>query len=79
MSGSDRSPIGLIGRIVTASRGPDGPGEVQLRIRGGTETFIAVSTEPIPVGDSVVVLIDLGHRRVEVCPWDDPFGSMQNQ
>jgi hypothetical protein len=78
MSGADKSPIGLVGRIVTASRGPGGPGEVELRIRGGRETFIAISNEPIPVGDSVIVLADLGPRKVEVCPWEDPFESMLN-
>jgi hypothetical protein len=79
MSGADTSPIGLVGRIVTASRGPAGPGEVELRIRGGRETFIAISSEPIPVGDSVIVLADLGPRRVEVSPWNDPFDSILNQ
>ncbi|MBK5307711.1 MAG: hypothetical protein JJD92_13580 [Frankiaceae bacterium] len=74
-SGADSSPIGLVGRIVTASRGQDGPGEVELDIRGGRETFIAISSEPIALGDSVIVLADLGPRRVEVCPWDYPFAS----
>lgn len=78
MSGADTSPIGLVGRIVTASRGQDGPGEVELDIRGGRETLIAVSSEPIPVGDSVIVLAELGPRRVEVCPWDYPFASILN-
>lgn len=46
MTTPDHSPIGLAGRITTATRGQDGPGEVELRIRGGTETFIARSAEP---------------------------------
>jgi hypothetical protein len=79
VSGADRSPIGLVGRIVTASRGPDGPGEVELHVRGGRETFIAISREPIPVGDSVMVLTDLGPRKVEVCPWNDPLAGILNQ
>jgi hypothetical protein len=79
MSGTDKSPIGLVGRIVTASRGPGGPGEVELRIRGGRETYIAISREPIPVGDSVIVLADLGPLKVEVSPWDDPFDGIMNQ
>jgi hypothetical protein len=79
MSGADNSPIGLVGRIVTASRGQAGPGEVELHIRGGRETFIAISREAIPVGDSVIVLADLGPRRVEVCPWEDPLEIILNQ
>lgn len=75
---SDRSAIGLVGRIVTASRGPDGPGEVELHIRGGRETLIAISSEPISLGDSVIVLADLGPGKVEVCSWDDPFASILN-
>lgn len=72
------SPVGLIGRIVTASRGAAGSGEVVLRIRGGTETMIARSREPIPVGATVVVLSSLGPLTVEVLPWDDPFDSLVN-
>ena len=47
-----------------------------LGIRGGTETFIARSREPIPVGATVVVLASLGPLKVEVLPWDDPFDSL---
>ena len=70
--------VGLMGRIVTASRGEAGPGEVVLRIRGGRETFIARSREPIPVGATVVVLSSLGPQKVEVLLWDDPFDSLAN-
>ena len=79
MSGAGSSPIGLVGRIVTASRGETGPGEVELRIRGGTEIFIARSSETISVGASVIVLSNLGPRTVEVLPWDDPFDGILNQ
>ncbi len=41
MSGPDESPVGLAGRIVTATRGAAGAGEVELHIRGGTEIFLA--------------------------------------
>jgi hypothetical protein len=76
MSGADDSPIGLAGRIVTATRGPDGPGEVELRIRGGTETFIARSDKPLPAGAAVIVLSTLGPRTVVVFPWNDPLDSI---
>lgn len=59
-----------------ATRGADGPGEVQLKIRGGTETFIARSADPLPVGAAVIVLDVLGPRTVVVFPWDDPLDTI---
>jgi hypothetical protein len=76
MSSPDESPIGLAGRIVTATRGADGPGEVLLHIRGGTEVFIARSADPLPVGAAVIVLDALGPMTVVVFPWDDPLDSI---
>jgi membrane-bound ClpP family serine protease len=76
MSFADQSPIGLAGRIVTATRGQDGAGEVEVRIRGGTETFIARSSDPLAVGQPVIVLATLGPRTVVVAPWADPVESL---
>lgn len=76
MSAADHTPIGLAGRIVIATRGQDGAGEVELRIRGGTETFIARSADPLPVGQAVIVLATLGPRTVVVSPWADPLDSI---
>jgi len=76
VSGPDESPIGLAGRIVTATRGLDGPGEVELRIRGGTELFLARSADPLPRGQAVIVLSTLGPRTVVVSPWADPVDSL---
>lgn len=76
MSSADDSPLGLAGRIVLATRGDDGAGEVELRIRGGTETFIARSADPLPVGQAVIVLATLGPRTVVVSPWIDPVDSL---
>lgn len=76
MSASDASPIGLAGRLVTATRGADGPGEVEVRIRGGTEVFMARSAEPLPRGQAVLVLSTLGPRTVIVAPWADPVDSL---
>ncbi|HEV7206014.1 MAG TPA: hypothetical protein VGN18_15505 [Jatrophihabitans sp.] len=70
------SPIGLAGRITTATRGADGPGEVELRIRGGTETFIARSAEPLDKGQPVIVVQTLGPRTVIVLPWADPVENL---
>jgi hypothetical protein len=72
VSSASNSPVGLAGRIVTATRGLDGPGEVELRIRGGLETFIARSADPLPKGTAVIVLSTLGPRSVVVSPWADP-------
>ncbi|SOD72532.1 hypothetical protein SAMN05892883_1923 [Jatrophihabitans sp. GAS493] len=77
-SGAEESPIGLAGRIVTATRGENGPGEVELRIRGGTETFIARSAEPLARGQAVIVVSTLGPRTLVVLPWSDPIDSLLN-
>jgi membrane protein implicated in regulation of membrane protease activity len=76
MNTPDHSPIGLAGRITTATRGADGAGEVELRIRGGTETFIARSAEPLTKGQAVIVVQTLGPRTVIVMPWADPVDSL---
>lgn len=67
------SAIGCEGVITIATRGPDGPGEVLVRIRGGSETFIAWSPEPLPKGTTVLVIESRGARTVDVSPWDDPL------
>lgn len=76
MSGPNESPVGLAGRITIATRGKDGPGEVELRIRGGTEVFIAHSDNALPRGAAVIVLTTLGPRTVVVFPWADPLDSI---
>ena len=76
MTPADRSPIGLAGRITTPTRGEDGAGEVEVRIRGGTETFIARSAEPLAKGQAVIVVQTLGPRTVIVMPWSDPIDSL---
>ena len=70
------SPIGLAGRITTATRGADGAGEVEVRIRGGTEIFIARSAEPLAKGQAVIIAQTLGPRTVIVLPWADPVDSL---
>jgi hypothetical protein len=72
VSSADDSPVGLAGRIVTSTRGLDGPGEVELRIRGGVEIYMARSADPLPKGTAVIVLSTLGPRSVVVSPWADP-------
>lgn len=75
-SSADASPVGLAGHITTPTRGTDGSGEVEVRIRGGTEVYTARSDDPLPRGQSVLVLSILGPRTVMVTPWMDPFDSL---
>ena len=62
----DHSPIGRTGTVVTATRGEQGPGEVTFSIRGATETYVAISSVPLAVGEQVVCLEDRGGRLVVV-------------
>ena len=68
------SAIGCIGRIIVATRGEAGPGEVLVQIRGGSEAFIAWSPEPLPKGTTVLVIDERGNRAVDVSAWTDPIG-----
>ena len=60
--------VGSQGTITIATRGPGGPGEVELAIAGGTETFTAYSDESLEVGTAVLVLEVRGGRKVDVTP-----------
>jgi hypothetical protein len=71
----DESAIGLVGVIIIATRGQAGPGEVRIRIRGGTEKFIAWSQRPLSIGTTVLVRDYRGKRTVDVMEWDDPLGE----
>jgi hypothetical protein len=67
--------VGAVGLLTVASRGADGLGEVQIRLRGGTELFLARSAGPLARGTTVQIIDDLGGRIVEVVayPTGDPF------
>ena len=69
----DQSLIGSIGVLLVATRGKAGPGEVLLKIRGGTEAYLAWSTNPIPQGATVLVIETRGARTVDVSEWADPL------
>ena len=71
----DESAIGLVGVITVATRGQAGPGEVRVRIRGGSESLIAWSPTPLPIGTTVLVTDSRGRRTVEVMEWTDPLGE----
>ena len=71
----DESAIGTVGVITLATRGEAGPGEVRIRIRGGSENFTAWSPAPLPKGTTVLVTDSRGRRTVDVMEWTDPLGE----
>jgi hypothetical protein len=70
---ADATVIGSIGVLTIATRGQAGPGEVLVQIRGGSETYIAWSPDPLPRGSTVLVIESRGTRTVDVSPWEDPL------
>ncbi|WP_375497737.1 hypothetical protein [uncultured Jatrophihabitans sp.] len=60
------SVIGTSGVIITPTRGAAGPGEVLLSIRGGTESYLAWSRDPLSKGEKVLVVDVRGGRTVDV-------------
>ncbi len=45
------------------------PGEVLLRVRGGSETYLAWSERPLPKGAQVLVVEARAARTLDVVPW----------
>ncbi|MGH3831047.1 MAG: OB-fold-containig protein [Pseudonocardiaceae bacterium] len=74
MSG-DAAVVGRIGVLIVGTRGADGPGEVRVKIRGGTEHYLAWSDDPLPKGASVLVVEARGSRTVGVVAWVDNPGK----
>ncbi|HEX9030537.1 MAG TPA: hypothetical protein VF834_01745 [Streptosporangiaceae bacterium] len=74
---ANASAIGCIGVITVATRGEAGPGEVLVKIRGGSEAFIAWSPEPLPKGTTVLVIEERGARAVDVSAWTDPLDPLR--
>lgn len=58
--------IGTRGVLTIATRGKDGPGEVQVELNGLATTFIAYCDHPLERGTPVVVYETLGGRKVSV-------------
>jgi len=50
---------------------------VLVKIRGGTEAFIAWSPDPLPKGTTVLIIEERGTRTVDVSAWTDPLDSGQ--
>ncbi|MFD9793649.1 hypothetical protein ACFWXK_22185 [Streptomyces sp. NPDC059070] len=72
----DDAVIGCVGEVLVGIRGTDGPGEVLVRVRGGSETFLAWSQEPLPRGARVLVVESRGTRQVDVIEWADPLEAL---
>jgi len=58
--------IGSRGTLITATRGTDGPGEVQVTVDGGSEVYMAYSDKPLPQGTVVAIYEIYPGRRVDV-------------
>ncbi|MFJ8928122.1 MULTISPECIES: hypothetical protein [unclassified Streptomyces] len=69
----DEAVVGQTGKLVLGTRGAAGPGEVLVQVRGGTETFLAYSDEPLERGATVLVIESRGCRQVVVMAWSDPL------
>ncbi len=71
----DESSIGCVGVLTVATRGGNGPGEVLINIRGGSEAFLAWSDKPLPRGATVLVIESRGARALDVIEWEDALGE----
>jgi hypothetical protein len=71
----DESAIGTVGVLTVATRGAAGPGEVRIKIRGGSERYLAWSEAPLPKGATVLVTDYRGPQTVDVMEWADPLGE----
>lgn len=72
----DDAVIGCTGELIIGTRGSAGPGEILVRVRGGTETFLAWSQQPLPRGATVLVIESRGCREVGVIEWTDPLDAL---
>lgn len=62
---SARSPVGAVGRV-TVPIPPDGPGEVLVAVRGGSEAYTAWSAAAIGRDARIVVVDSVSARTVMV-------------
>ena len=67
---ADQSPVGCVGKVIVATRGDEGPGEVLISIKGGTEAYLAWSERPLGRGTDVLVFNARGGREVDVMEFD---------
>jgi hypothetical protein len=58
--------VGSLGLVTTRVPGAQRPGEVQVQLRGGSESFIAYATDPIDQGEQILVVGRRPGRIVDV-------------
>jgi hypothetical protein len=68
MTGED-SVVGTLG-VVTVSIAKDRPGEILVKVRGGTEAYAAWADEPLSRHTQVLVVEQLSARSVRVTPFN---------
>lgn len=64
----DDPVVGKLGTVTHPIK-PGSPGEIVIHIRGGTETYMAVSESPLEVETEVLVIAQRSARTVEVTPF----------
>ncbi|MET8583615.1 hypothetical protein ABZX39_22505 [Streptomyces collinus] len=76
MTPQDEAVVGRTGKVLIGTRGSAGPGEILVRVRGGSETFLAWSEKPVSAGATVLVIESRGCREVGVIEWVDPLDAL---
>jgi hypothetical protein len=72
----DPEALGRVGVLIIGTRGPNGPGEVLIKIRGGSESFLAYSEHTLAKGTAVLVVESRGARAVNVIRWSEPSAGL---
>jgi hypothetical protein len=70
--GHAASVLGRVGEVTVGTSDPARAGEIKIAVRGGSETFLAYCNEPLIRRAQVLVIEELGNRRVTVTPWESP-------
>ncbi len=60
--------VGKAAYVTVAIPGGPQAGEVLVRVRGGTESYIAYADQPVGLGAQVVVVANRGARTLLVTP-----------
>jgi hypothetical protein len=66
----DLSMVGCTGVLTIGTRGAGGAGEAIISYRGGTESLLAWSDDPMPKGTPVLVVDVIASRTVRVIRCD---------
>ncbi|MEY9859006.1 hypothetical protein ABH935_004633 [Catenulispora sp. GAS73] len=67
----DDAVIGCVGVLHVGTRGQRGPGEAVVKVRGGSEAFLAWSEQPLAKGTRILVVESRGARAVDVIAFPD--------